>query len=1032
MIKSLLKVTLQSWRLISLLAKLIQNNTRVPIRLVHLAFLLLLLCGDIHPNPGPTVENDRSLGCIVINAQSLKTVRKNINKIPDFQKIVYSDKPEIVAVSETWLNPDIADDAILSERLYQIHRKDRPNRGGGVLLAISKDLVSKKRPELAPDGEDSNEILPVEVRLSPSRKVLVISAYRPQADCPYKFNENLEITLTNAVRSGLNEIILLGDFNHPDLKWGTAEDKNLPQFSKDFVSLLERFGLIQYNKNPSTKSGNILDLIITNIPNEITSICAGYHPFRSDHFVLSFEINVAYERCPTVTRTVYNFSRMNAARMRRDLRRCNFFARNDTVDDMWNSFKDQLIAVVNRHVPKINIKNKNSPPWVDGDVIKASKKKRTAFKRAKKLDSLAGWSKFKKLRNKVKNLVSNKYTNYINDLAANLSTNPKRFWSFLRSKSRSKSTPNSLIHDGVEYSDSYVKANLFNKFFQSVFTPTNNDPLPAIAEEVDDHLSTVRFDRSEVLKCLKGLNTSKAAGPDGLPTQILKEFAEVLVDPILAIFQKSIDTATVPSNWKKANVIPVFKKGDKQSVCNYRPISLLSVVSKVMERCIYNSIITTIRPKITDHQYGFLSGRSTDTQLLSVFTEIADNLDSKSQTDVVYFDLSKAFDSVSHKLLLHKLKSFGFSGKLLGWFKSYLTDRFQCVAIDGVKSDYLHVTSGVPQGSILGPLAFILFNNDLPSVVTAGCQIAIFADDTKIYRVIRTIHDCLHLQYDINRLSQWGKTWGLKFNITKTNIITIALHARKLIFNYKLGDSPITRTDQVCDLGVEVTNNLDWTAHISKIVSKSNRSLWAIIRTMGYDAPTKAKKMAYLTLVRPILEYCTTLWNPQTKNLIEKLEKIQRRATNFVLNNKHRLTDGYIDYKTRLTELNLLPSSYRREMMDVTMFLKSKISANGFDVSKHFIFIGPKEGRHTRAQRLGLDLINPRYNYVSTANQFVRRTSRIWNGYPNPLKDNLLTSTSPAQIKSLLLKYYNNLRDTYYDAQNTCTWASVCFCSNCR
>ena len=285
----LLFATHATWKAVQRFFRIIATACNV---VIYLACLILAVSGDVHPNPGPNnMQTNTSLGCIVLNAQSLKTVNTNVNKLPEFQKIVYTDKPEIIAVSETWLNMDTLDNSILSDKLYEINRKDPPSRGGGVLLAVSKHLYSKKRPELTPIIADSNEILPVEVRLTKSRKVLVISAYRPQADCPFKFNDNLEQTLQNAVKSNFTEFILLGDFNHPDLKWGTCRENNVPKFSTDFVSLIERYGLIQYNKNASTKAGNILELILTNIPTGINSICAGYYPFRSDHYLLKCDIN---------------------------------------------------------------------------------------------------------------------------------------------------------------------------------------------------------------------------------------------------------------------------------------------------------------------------------------------------------------------------------------------------------------------------------------------------------------------------------------------------------------------------------------------------------------------------------------------------------------------------------------------------------------------------------------------------------------------------------------------------------------------
>ena len=263
-------------------------------------------------------------------------------------------------------------------------------------------------------------------------------------------------------------------------------------------------------------------------------------------------------------------------------------------------------------------------------------------------------------------------------------------------------------------------------------------------------------------------------------------------------------------------------------------------------------------------------------------------------------------------------------------------------------------------------------------------------------------------------------------------LISICARPTSLIYNYVMGNIPLTRTKQTCDLGIEVTNNLDWSNHIAKIVSKANRCLWSVIRALGYNAPICAKKIAYLSLVRPILEYGTTIWNPCSKSLMEKVEKIQRRATSFITNNKHRLNPGYKNYKTRLKELNLLPTSYRREMADITMLLKSLNTDNGFDLSSYIKFSQPGEGRNTRAQVHGLYIKPQRFNYLSTSYQYIRRTIGTWNALPHDTQQKLRDCTKPEIIKNILNPFYINLRDNFFDHENTCTWVLNCKCPRCR
>ena len=236
-----------------------------------------------------------------------------------------------------------------------------------------------------------------------------------------------------------------------------------------------------------------------------------------------------------------------------------------------------------------------------------------------------------------------------------------------------------------------------------------------------------------------------------------------------------------------------------------------------------------------------MRNRSTNTQLLTVLSNIQSIFDNKGQVDTIYFDLSKAFDSVSHDLLLHKLTSFGIHGQLLKWIKCYLSNRKQRVTCDGGTSSWLPVTSGVPQGSILGPILFILYINYLPDVLSPETLCAIFADDTKIYRHIKTKTDTDRLQEDINKIAGWGKTWDLRFNGSKTVSLVITNKAVPIPNTYHMDNTPIRNEDVMNDLGILVSTNLKWHTHIDKMIKKANQRLLLIVRTLGYDAPMKAK-----------------------------------------------------------------------------------------------------------------------------------------------------------------------------------------------
>ncbi|CAB3994070.1 Hypothetical predicted protein [Paramuricea clavata] len=282
-------------------------------------------------------------------------------------------------------------------------------------------------------------------------------------------------------------------------------------------------------------------------------------------------------------------------------------------------------------------------------------------------------------------------------------------------------------------------AELYNSYFVSVFSihqntqndqeGTNKNDEPNI-EELEITLSEL-----EVFSALRALDPDKALGPDGIPSRILKETAQQIAPSLTLLFNKSINSGVVPDEWKLANVVPVYKRGEKEDVQNYRPISLLCIVSKLLERCVLKHIWEHLRVILNECQHGFVPGKSCTSQLIGVLDKIGRLLDRGEQIDVIYLDMSKAFDRVNHEILIEKLRHLGFKTNLLRWFKSYLYHRRQQVTVLGATSPTLPVTSGVPQGSILGPVLFLLYVNDLPDKISSS-SIAAFADDTKIFKRI--------------------------------------------------------------------------------------------------------------------------------------------------------------------------------------------------------------------------------------------------------------------------------------------------------
>ena len=373
-------------------------------------------------------------------------------------------------------------------------------------------------------------------------------------------------------------------------------------------------------------------------------------------------------------------------------------------------------------------------------------------------------------------------------------------------------------------------------------------------------------------------------GIDGIGPNVLKFCATSLCGPIHHLFSLCVHFQSIPAEWRVHCITPIFKSGDKSKVQNYRPISLLCSISKVFEKLIFN-IIDHVSSFVSDFQFGFCQHYSTTHQLLLFLSSIFNSFDQRSQTDCIYLDLRKAFDTVP---TMSFCSSFG-PLALLVTSGSYLSFRSQCVSINGILSDNLPVISGVPQGSILGPILFLIYVNDLPSTASSSTAL-MFADDTKCYRSISCPDDCLLLQQDLDSISDWCTTWNLSFNSNKCATIHFSRSSPPTTSTYHLNGDLISDTDHHQDLGI-MSSDLSWSNHYDSISAKAYKTLGLIRCSFYHTSSIYTKKVLYTSIIRPQILYGSQIWRPYLIKDIISIENIQRHATKFILN------DFVSDYK---------------------------------------------------------------------------------------------------------------------------------------
>jgi hypothetical protein len=415
---------------------------------------------------------------------------------------------------------------------------------------------------------------------------------------------------------------------------------------------------------------------------------------------------------------------------------------------------------------------------------------------------------------------------------------------------------------------------------------------------------------------LKNLNASKASGPDEIPSRVLKHCSELLAPPLTTIFKRSFDTGQLPSDWLNANISCIFKKGDKNCAENYRPVSLTSVSCKLLEHVLCHHIHKHLdKHKIlSDRNHGFRSGFSCETQLIGTMNDLMKSNDAGIQSDVIILDFSKAFDTVPHDKLLHKLSHYGIEGPILNWISTFLTQRKMKVVLEGEHSEEARVESGVPQGTVLGPLLFLVHINDLPETVNS--TVRLFADDCLLYREIHSFNDHTILQQDLQNLEAWATNWGMRFNAKKCYVMPTKQQSP---YFYRLDGEILKSVDHNPYLGVEISADLKWSTHISQKCKKASSILGFLRRNLG-NCPRECRKLAYISLIRSTLEYGGIVWDPYLKKDIDQLERIQRQGARFIMRDYKSRKPGSV---TRmLQDLNFPTLQSRRKQQRLTMLFK--------------------------------------------------------------------------------------------------------------
>ena len=479
------------------------------------------------------------------------------------------------------------------------------------------------------------------------------------------------------------------------------------------------------------------------------------------------------------------------------------------------------------------------------------------------------------------------YAQHVLRTQSQLKRNPKRFWSFVNSKRKESGLPSSmfLVNDSVDTLDGI--GSLFRKHFSSIFNSSsaNTAQIQSALRDVPHNvvnLSNICFSDEDVLKATEKLKPSSSAGPDGIPAIILKRCAIALCVPLRIIFNKSLSLGVFPDCWKKSAMFPVYKKGNKHDIVNYRGITSLSAGSKLFEILVGNVLSREFKPYMSTAQHGFYPGRSTTTNLLEFSSHCMKNIEKGLQVDTIYTDLKAAFDRVDHNILLAKIERLGASHHFTKWLKSYLVDRTLFIKLGNTESDSFVNLSGVPQGSNLGPLLFNLFFNDVCYVIPPGSKL-IYADDLKLFRIIRSTADCKELQRYLDEFSNWCTRNLLIISVSKCSVISFTRKLEPLPWNYSISGETLERVSVIKDLGVLLDSQLFFKHHYSHIIVQANKNLGFMMRIAKELTDPFCLLSLYISLVRSILETSAIIWSPYTDIWTNRIESVQAKFLRFAL-----------------------------------------------------------------------------------------------------------------------------------------------------
>lgn len=958
-----------------------------------------------------------------MNIQGIITGENNKRKINFLSEKCIDENIKLVIITETHLTNEILDTEVTLTD-FNVYRADRKERErGGVAIYLHNSLETNETQI----QRYSNSVCELIMLYENHMKTHIICIYRPPDTKSGEFLEVLE-EVENYVKTINTDhnVILIGDFNFRFLRWSKTNDQIIHNIksggTKDeqlqanaLIDLTDKYYLNQCICEP-TRINNVLDLIFINDTDLLTQISVeDVSKSFSDHNLIITNIanNENYKEPPFKKQNSHMLSNFQFwsdeikwEEMNKYFNDINWEEKlksENKVEDDTNTLYNEIYNACIKYIPK---KNNKKPYRIPRDRRKLMRRKKF-LKRS--IKNKTNQKEKDKISEKITNIDTKLLKSHENEqlrkehfVVKDIKKNSKLFFSYAKKCAKKvqcigplKDEKGKITKDPKEMSD------ILRNQYEKAFNKSKNDidisldkPTKGSTINLNDFFShdgafsDLEISHEDIINMIKETKRNTAPGADCLPSILLHQCATSLVNPLYKILNKSLKNGDIPQMWKEALITPIHKGGDKQDPSEYRPISLTILIVKILERIIRSYLIQylEVNDAFPDSQHGFRTGRSTVSQLIEQYDAILDALGSQSNIDIIMLDYSKAFDKINQTILLVKLKNLGITGNIGRWIGNFILERTQYVSINGHMSDPSKVISGVPQGTILAPLLFLIYISDMGNTITKS-TLSSYADDSKIYKIIKTKEDGRELQNDATKIYKWTHENLMKFNTTKFAMLRIGNNQQlKDEIKYTTPEGKvIPETTVIKDLGVYFNNKGDFTDHVKIKCAKAKQISGYIFRTFK-TRNVNIMMTLFKSLVLPVIDYGSIVWSPYTQKLKSTLESVQRYFTSKI----EGMED--LDYYQRLKNLKLLSVERRHErytILYIFKILQSKVPNPGIC--------------HKWSPRRGRILITPTLKSSKTSHantlihhSFRHRAPRLFNILPQHIRN--MSDQKPLEI----------------------------------